>query len=250
MSESTKTKIYRVIVIILIIIIILLLFFNRRNVGEINEFPIPTGNVDFFDIDVHSSTEFETFPEKLPNAYGNNVIYKPIKKLVSINGETTTEIETYVPEEDKDVLGKVFVDDKNGDYLYQQKLAIFENAAFNYEEKIAPGVSNTYHFVVHNSSEMKIKYYIEMYEESEYFVNLKYRLKRGNEYIIGNDNTWVTAAQLKSDFSNLGISESDNYSLDWKWEYEDGKDDLDTLAGENMTSKYKLNIRIHFEETN
>ena len=133
-------------------------------------------------------------------------------------------------------------------YLYQQNLAIFENAAFEYKDKIAPGVSNTYNFVVHNSSEMNLKYYIEMYEESEYDVNMKYRLKKANQYVIGDDSTWVTADQLKTEFSNIGISTSDSYSLDWKWEYEDGVDDKDTLAGEKMTSDYKLNIRVHFEE--
>ena len=44
------------------------------------------------------------------------------------------------------------------------------------------------------------------------------------------------------------MNDSDKYSLDWKWLYEDSKDDLDTFAGENMTSKYKLNVNFHFEE--
>ena len=87
-----------------------------------------------------------------------------------------------------------------------------------------------------------------MYEESEYDVNLKYRLKRENQYVVGDDSTWVTPDQLKTAFKNIGISSSDSYSLDWKWEYEDGVDDKDTLAGEKMTSDYKLNIRVHFEE--
>ena len=247
MSEQTKTTIFRTIVIILIIIILLLVFFNRNNVGKMNYYPIPTGNVDFFDIDVHTSLEYdELHPDKLPNASGKE--YKVTKKYVSINGQQVVNIPSYNPTEDTEVLGKVFVDDKNGDFLYQQNLAIFENSAFNYETKIAPGVSNTYHFVVHNSSNIPLQYYIEMYEESEYDVNLKYRLKRENQYVVGDDSTWVTADQLKTAFKNIGISSSDSYSLDWKWEYEDGVDDKDTLAGEKMTSDYKLNIRVHFEE--
>ena len=66
MSEKTRTIIYRIIVIILIIIILLLLFFNRNNVGEINNYPMPTGNIDFFDIDVHTSLDYE---EILPSGY-------------------------------------------------------------------------------------------------------------------------------------------------------------------------------------
>ena len=86
-----------------------------------------------------------------------------------------------------------------------------------------------------------------MYEATEYKVNLKYRLKRNNSYVIGNDNRWVTARELKTEFSRINAGTSDNYSLDWKWVYEDGKDKDDTIAGENMTSKYKLNIRFYFE---
>jgi hypothetical protein len=139
MYDDKKTTIYRIVVVILIIIILLLVFFNRNKVGEINNNPIPTGNIDFFDIDVHAEYGLEEmFPENLPNTYGNETATtKKVKKLYSINGQNTVDINTYNPTTDKEKLGKVFVDDKNGDYLYQQNLAIFENSAFEYETKIA-----------------------------------------------------------------------------------------------------------------
>ena len=87
-----------------------------------------------------------------------------------------------------------------------------------------------------------------MYEETEYSVNLKYRLKKEENYVIGSDSSWVTASELKTAFSNISSNSSDKYSLDWKWEYEDGKDGEDTIAGTNMTSDYKLNIRFYFEQ--
>ena len=67
-------------------------------------------------------------------------------------------------------------------------------------------------------------------------------------YIIGNKNSWVTAEQLITEFSRLNSKTSDKYSLDWKWEYEDGKDAQDTYIGENMDDIYKLNISIYFEQ--
>lgn len=216
-------------IIILLIIIILILFFFM-NFGKIGNNLVPTGKVDVFDIDIDCGCsddgECTTTDE-----YGNKIAIPTFNRLVNKND-----------------IGIVFVDDKNGNYIYQQNLQIFNNAAFQYTDKIAPGVSNTYHFVVHNSTKLKLRYYIEMYEESEYKVNLKYRLKRNNSYVIGNDSKWVTANELKTEFSKINASTSDNYSLDWKWEYEDGKDEEDTIAGENMTSKYKLNIRFYFEE--
>lgn len=234
MQENVQKKdiLFRVVSIILLIIIIILLFFSRY--GKINNYPMPTGNVDVFDIDV-------------------DIDYAEVKK-----GDTTNitessdnnydigkQITKYNADVDYNTLGRVFVDDKQGNYIYQQNLNIFNNAVYKYTNKIAPGVSNTYHFVVHNSSDMNLKYYIEMYEDSEYQVNLKYRLKRNNSYVIGNDNTWVTADELKTAFSNISYSSSDSYSLDWKWFDDDNK--TDTLAGENMASLYKLNIRFHFE---
>lgn len=217
-------------IIILLIIIILILFFFI-NFGKIGNNLVPTGKVDVFDIDIECDCS-DTGKCTTTDENGNKIIVPAFNRLAN-----------------KDDLGIVFVDDKNGNYIYQQNLQIFNNAAFQYTDKIAPGVSNTYHFVVHNSTKMKLKYYVEMYENTEYKVNLKYRLKRNNSYVIGNDNRWVTANELKTEFSKINAYTSDNYSLDWKWEYEDGKDNEDTLAGENMTSKYKLNIRFYFEET-
>ena len=100
--------------------------------------------------------------------------------------------------------------------------------------------------MLHFSSCFDIKYYIEMYEESEYKVNLKYRLKKNGSYVIGNDSKWVTADELKTEFSKLNNGSTDSYALDWKWFDDD--DELDNNAGENMTSEYKLNIRFYFEE--
>lgn len=228
MDNDKKNSLRFWSIIILLIIIILILFFFM-NFGKIGNNLIPTGKVDVFDIDVECDCQEDgkctTYDE-----YGNKITVPVFNKLANKND-----------------IGRVFVDDKNGDYIYQQTLEIFNNAAFQYTSKIAPGVSNTYHFVVHNSTKMKLRYYVEMYETTEYKVTLKYRLKRNNNYVIGNDKKWVTANELKTEFSKINAYTSDNYSLDWKWEYEDGKDKEDTLAGENMTSKYKLNIRFYFE---
>ena len=226
-EEKKKNTKFWIIIILLIIIILILLFFTRF--GRIQNTLIPTGNVDVFDIDINC-----------------NCTSKDDCTTTDEDGNIIT-IPTFNEIDDNKVLEKVFVDDKNGDYVYQQRLQIFTNSAFKYTNKIAPGVSNTYNFVVHNSTNSKLKYYVEMYEETEYPINLKYRLRRNNTYVIGNNNTWVTAAELKTEYSKINASSSDNYSLDWQWMYDDGKDTEDTIAGENMDSEYKLNIRFYFE---
>ena len=67
-------------------------------------------------------------------------------------------------------------------------------------------------------------------------------------YVIGDDNNWVTAEQLKTEFSRLSSNNNDSYMLDWKWEYEAGRDDVDTYIGENMTDEYKLSIIFYVEQ--
>ena len=257
-NEQKKDSFFRIITVLLIIILIILLFFSR--LGKINNYPVPTGNVEVFDIDVdidyaevsHGNTEYNGKTNtdiNIGTSYSKNVrtekSYSKKTETSDNNQDIEKKIPTYDKDKDKDVLGRVYVDDKNGNYIYQQNLDIFNNAVYQYTNKIAPGVSNTYHFVVHNSSKMNLKYYVEMYENSEYQVNLRYRLKRNNNYVVGNDNNWVTADELKTAFQNINDSSSDSYSLDWKWF--DHDDVVDTKAGKNMTSLYKLNIRFYFE---
>ena len=246
-NRQKKDRILRNITALVIIIIIILLFFGRF--GMINNYPVPTGNVDVFDIDVdidyaevaHENTDYN---RKINTDINIETSTKNVKTEASDNNQ---DIERKIPtyDKDKDVIGRVYVDDKKGNYIYQQNLDIFNNAVYQYTNKIAPGVSNTYHFVVHNSSDMNLKYYVEMYENSEYQVNLKYRLKRNNNYVIGNDNNWVTADELKTAFQYIKSSSSDSYSLDWKWF--DNDNITDTKVGKEMTSLYKLNIRFYFE---
>ena len=245
-NEQRREKFFRILIIVLIIIILILFFFSKF--GRINDYCMPTGNVDVFDITIncnHKKNIVDSVIARSTTTTLNSNTMTATAAATDSNEEEGTNIPIYNEDKDKNIIGQVFVDDKNGDYLYQQRLEIFNNAAYQYTNKIAPGVFNTYHFVVHNSSNVNVKYYIEMYEESEYKVNLKYRLKRNNKYILGNENNWVTADELKTSFEYISMSSSDSYSLDWKWF--DDKNEIDTIAGENMTSLYKLNIRVHFE---
>ena len=127
-------------------------------------------------------------------------------------------------------------------------MKIFENPAFAYTDKIAPGVSNSYDFKIHNETENAIRYNIEFEENSEYAINMLYRLRRDGAYVIGSDTEWVSANELVSSFKRLAMDGVDSYSLDWEWPYESGRDALDTEIGEKMVSKYSLNIKVNFEE--
>ena len=262
MSERKKDKFFCLIIVLLVIIILLLLFFTRFGKIE-NKYLVPTGNVDIFNIDIDcvcdeddkcdNSTDMNENKDVKINKKTNKKVNKDVSKK---NNEVINEQKsksnnvypTWDEERDKEVLNEVYVDDASGNYIYQKSLNIFNNAFYKYTNKIAPGVSNTYYFIVHNSSDMNVKYYVEMYANTSYDIDLKYRLKRNGSYVIGDLNNWVTADELKTSFSALDIKDSDKYSLDWKWEYESGNDNKDTYIGENMNDLYKLNIRFYIEQ--
>ena len=139
--------------------------------------------------------------------------------------------------------GVVYVDDEQGNYSYQNNLNIFSNVAFNYTNKIAPGSFNTYNFEVHNSSNMKLEYKIIFKEESEYDINIKYRIRKNDKYIVGDKDTYIPFNRINIPSGIVNSNSKDRYSLDWKW-FDD--DEKDTIAGKNMTDDYKLKININF----
>lgn len=244
-DRKASKKVMIAILALLLAVIAVLLWLLLRPVPEPER--IPTGNVDVFDIRIGCICKGEDGeecddededgfkPDMTPGANGSSS-YSGGK----INGKTDTDV---------DDEGVVYVDDKNGWYIYQKNLRIFENAAFEYTNKIAPGVSNSYNFKVHNETKNSIKYFIEFDEDSEYAINMMYRLRRGGTYIAGGESTWVDANGLRmAALKQLASDEVDEYILDWKWPYEDGKDAQDTIAGKSMMSEYSLGIKVNFEE--
>ena len=253
-ERKGSNKILCVIVVLLLAAIAILLWLLFGPQPEPAK--IPTGNVDVFDIrigclcgrkdnDDNKGGDGDDDAGCNGDADGFYPNVSPGKNSQKENSEKTINGDT---DTDVDRAGVVYVDDKNGWYVYQKSLEIFNNAAFEYTNKIAPGVSNSYDFKVHNETSNKIQYNIEFSEESEYVVNMKYRLKRAGAYVVGSETEWVSAEQLSTSMKQLAIDGVDAYTLDWMWPYEDGKDSQDTKAGENMRSEYHLGIKVNFEE--
>ncbi len=240
--ERGNNKFLTVVVILLIITICILLLLLLRPIRKVR---IPTGRVDEFDIQINgvckNRNDDSCFgggdDDGSQDASSDRGVYYAEEK--KINGKTDTDI---------DREGIVYVDDKNGRYVYQRSLKIFENPAFEYTNKIAPGVSNSYNFRVHNETEASIIYGVEFSESSDYPINMRYRLRRNGNYIIGSDYEWVGASELVSALKVLEMDAVDSYTLDWEWPYESDRDLLDTEIGENMSSEYALEIKIKFEE--
>lgn len=249
--ELKRNRFANTAIILLLIAIAILLWLLLKPQPEPTK--IPTGNVDIFDIRIgclcgdddgdgepdDCDKDGDGVPDDVADQTPGSEGYKSYYSS-TINGSTEPMgIST---------TGIVYVDDDNGKYVYQKELQIFQNAAFEYTNKIAPGVSNSYDFKVHNETSNTIRYNIEFAEESEYAINMKYRLKRAGAYVVGSETEWVNASQLLTAMKQLANDGVDSYTLDWMWPYEDGKDDQDTEAGKNMESEYYLGIKVNFEE--
>ena len=229
-KEKRKEKRDLIVKIILIIIIILLLLHNCAMVksSKNNGNKTPTGNVDIFEIKCDQSacdspiTNGETNSNNTNNNNSSN----------SNNGKNT-------PVSSNDG-GEITVLDKDIVWSSENRLRIFENSIYEYNEIIAPESSNVYQFVVKNATKYNLKYTIDFVEDNQFNINMKYKLKKNDTYIY---DEYVSASELKLREYQLNSGANDTYYLEWKWVSSSN----DTAIGNNPSSKYKLSILVNAE---
>lgn len=249
-----------VIKAILIVIIILLLLRNcsiikKRGVqqpsGNVNIIEITCNNKDTCTSDKNKKTDQKpkdneiVVSENKKTSRKNNTHNKSSNNMIN---ESSSYKDNYSkPEENKpaepvlDEDEKILVEDNKIEWSQNSQLAIFTNSYYNFEDKIAPESSNTYKFVVKNSTKYNIKYDISFTQTNPYHMNMKYRLKKNNTYIVGN---YVPYNELNITNQLLSAKKEDTFYLDWKW----FSSDNDNAAGEN-SANYKLSILVKAEST-
>ena len=119
-------------------------------------------------------------------------------------------------------------------------LKIFSRSVYTMKNKIAPESSNTYQFVVRNSTSCNLRYEINFIETNNYNINVQYKLKKNDTYIIDH---YVKANELVVNNMLLNPDENDTYYLEWKWISSSN----DTSIGENAEADYGLKIEIKAE---
>ena len=122
-------------------------------------------------------------------------------------------------------------------------LNIFSKSIYNVDGFIAPESENTYKFVVKNNTIYKVKYNVTFIETNEFNINMKYKLKKNDGYLI---NTYSSPSALNISDFELNPGESDTYYLDWKWLSSSN----DTSIGNNPEAKYGLKIEVEAESIN
>ena len=122
-------------------------------------------------------------------------------------------------------------------------LKIFEKTQYTMDGRIAPESSNTYEFKVKNGTGYNLKYNISFVESNPHNINMKYKLKKNDEYIIDH---YVTTSELNVPEMLLNSKINDTYYLEWKWISSDN----DTEIGKTGNVNYNLKIIVEAESTN
>lgn len=130
--------------------------------------------------------------------------------------------------------------------IKNEELNIFRNEKFDGENKIAPKSKGVYKFCIENVTQENVTYNINFKEDTDYLVNMKYKLKIDNVYIKGNEETYININDL-SVKDIIVLKDSINiYTLEWYWEDDDYND---TYAGSKKIDQYyKLNLEVEAQK--
>ena len=111
--------------------------------------------------------------------------------------------------------------------------------------KIAPESTGIYVFNVNNKTKYNLKYNISFIESNEYSINMKYKLKKGNTYLV---DRYVSYEQLNINDMLLNSNKTDVYSLEWKWVGDnDNNDTTIGMSAKDGDINYSLKINIEAE---
>ena len=121
------------------------------------------------------------------------------------------------------------------------EINIFSLADSN-RKYIAPYDKGMYEFEIKNTISENITYNLSLEEKNPDKVNIKYKLKKNGNYIIG-ENGWVYYDKIILEEVSLSSKTTDIYELEWCWVSENNE--LDTYIGtKEGRSEYNVTIKV------
>lgn len=217
---------YNIVNCIIIIVLIIIIFALLRYCANDKKRLTPTGNIDIFDL--------KCVNKECPTC---NTCKPVVTKPVSGGDKKQDEEESPNPEEEVEGFN---VFDNRITWATESELRIFTNPAYEFRDIIAPGSSNTYVFRVRNNNSFNVKYSIDVIEVNNKNINMKYKLKYKNNYVVGDIDSWVKYTELNLDDIYLDANKYDEYTLEWKWI----ESRNDTEIGLSADAEYSLKIEI------
>lgn len=116
---------------------------------------------------------------------------------------------------------------------------------------IAPGTEVEYTVRLRNKDNIAVNYTLspDLFYTSEYTIPILFRMidDSGN-YIIGDAKNWASVEEIGniSETRTLGKNESAEYIVEWKWDFESGDDEHDTMLGE-LADGANIGISVKFD---
>ena len=128
-------------------------------------------------------------------------------------------------------------------------------AGRNNDKVIAPGTENSYTFSLKNNADGTLDYRMTMNSffggiPDDKVIPVEVRVKSRGGWLLGDDTTWEPVLELKKveDAAVLLPNTSAVYTLEWRWPFESGQDELDTWLG-SQTNDITLTIQIITESS-
>ena len=109
------------------------------------------------------------------------------------------------------------------------------------EKVIWPGQSGSYDFVVQNNNNDPITYQLSLDEANRDNINMKYRLKLNNVYVVGDEKTYESIDKVKLDNVTILGKGKSLFTLEWTWE----KADNDAKIVREGLATYRIYIDVY-----
>ena len=246
-TNNKNNKINKILTAVIVVLIIIIFLLLLKGCNKDDENISHEGKVNIFEIkcdvdcecnceqknDKNRENDKDTNSENNNNNNNNNN---------NKSNDNSKEVINIIDEDDNTELD-IKVLDNNKIWKDQEDINIFSDSTYVVKGKIAPESTGTYQFIVKNSTKYNVKYNITFSETNNYHINMKYKLKKNNEYIIED---WVTYSELAQSNIRLNTSSNDTYYLEWKW----FSSSNDNSIGEDVNSKYGLSIEISAVQAN
>ena len=123
---------------------------------------------------------------------------------------------------------------------------IFKNEKYDGQKIVAPRSKGSAKFGVKNVTNGDIIYDVGFTDQSNYLVNMKYKLKIDNIYIVGDENHYVSLDQMKVNDITVVNGSNNIFTIEWYWEDDDPRDVIVGMA--EPTQYYTLNLVINARE--
>lgn len=181
---------------------------------------------------------------------GSTVYYTPLAVSGGASARTTGSTDATQPT--IEYKGKLDIFDDEKAWGSETQVDLFRNsydgtvASRDGEKVIAPGTSNYYDFALKNNGNIPLDYTISLevetlgQPEAAPAIPMEWRLLDGGGAAVSGWKEYGSEEKLKQ--SSLNARRQDSYSIEWRWNFQQGKDQADTELGD-LAEKGLLGVK-------